>query len=147
LGFGLVIEFTGHLEIVATGKYSAVANSHALQFTTARVLSVWCVFISRCLVTASNGECSTYSSFPNYTRPQLPASNRRSSQELGPSSPLTHSLTPLSNSKLLYYWQFIANHFVLAPIHLKDIVCCYIGQGHYWSKLYLLHLMYRMNAM
>jgi hypothetical protein len=35
-GFGLVIEFIEHLQIVTTSNYSAVANSHTLQFTTAR---------------------------------------------------------------------------------------------------------------
>jgi hypothetical protein len=33
--FGLVIEFIKHLEIVTTSKYSGIANSHTLQFTTA----------------------------------------------------------------------------------------------------------------
>jgi hypothetical protein len=36
MGFGLVIGFTELLQNVTTSKYSAVANSHTLQFTTAR---------------------------------------------------------------------------------------------------------------
>jgi hypothetical protein len=35
-GFGLVIGFTEHLQIVTAINYSAIANSHTLQFTTAR---------------------------------------------------------------------------------------------------------------
>jgi hypothetical protein len=38
-GFGLVTGFTEHLQIVTTSNYSAVANSHTLQFTTARTNS------------------------------------------------------------------------------------------------------------
>jgi hypothetical protein len=39
MGFGLVIGFIDHLQIVATSNYSAVANSRTLQFTTARTNS------------------------------------------------------------------------------------------------------------
>jgi hypothetical protein len=35
-GFRLVVGFIEHLEIVTTSNYSAIANSHTLQFTTAR---------------------------------------------------------------------------------------------------------------
>jgi hypothetical protein len=35
-GFGLVIGFIEHLQIVTTSNYSSTANSHSLQFTTAR---------------------------------------------------------------------------------------------------------------
>jgi hypothetical protein len=36
MGFGLVIGFTELLQNVTTNNYSANANSHTLQFTTAR---------------------------------------------------------------------------------------------------------------
>jgi hypothetical protein len=36
MGFGLVNGFTGHLQMVTTSNYSTIANSHTLQFTTAR---------------------------------------------------------------------------------------------------------------
>jgi hypothetical protein len=36
---GPVIEFTEHLQIVTTSNYSAIANSHILQFTTAHIKS------------------------------------------------------------------------------------------------------------
>jgi hypothetical protein len=39
MGFGLVIGFTEHLQIITTSNYSAIANSHILQFTTARTKS------------------------------------------------------------------------------------------------------------
>jgi hypothetical protein len=35
MGFPLVIGFTEHLQIVPTSNYSATANSHTLQLTTA----------------------------------------------------------------------------------------------------------------
>jgi hypothetical protein len=50
------------------------------------------VFTSRCLVAASNSGHSPSSGFPNYPRPQLPASHSNSSQRLNPNS-LTQSLT------------------------------------------------------
>jgi hypothetical protein len=37
--FGLLIGFTERLQIVTTSNYSAIVNSHALQFTTARAKS------------------------------------------------------------------------------------------------------------
>jgi hypothetical protein len=50
------------------------------------------VFTSRCLVAAFNGERSPSSGFTNGPRPQLPASNSNSSQQLNLSSSLTNSL-------------------------------------------------------
>jgi hypothetical protein len=38
-GFGSVIGFIEHLRIVTTSNYSLIANSHTLQFTTARTKS------------------------------------------------------------------------------------------------------------
>lgn len=55
MGFGFVIVFIEHLQILTTNIYSAVANSHILKFTTARtVFSVCYVFISCRPVTVSN---------------------------------------------------------------------------------------------
>jgi hypothetical protein len=38
-GFELVISFIKYLQIVTTSKYSAIANSHTQQFTTACIKS------------------------------------------------------------------------------------------------------------
>jgi hypothetical protein len=54
MGFGLVIRFIDHLHIVTLSNYSASANSHTLQFTTAHTKSPQFVFISRFLVMDSN---------------------------------------------------------------------------------------------
>jgi hypothetical protein len=65
--------------------------------------SVHChVFISCCLVAASNGGHSLSSGFPNYPRPQLPASNSNSSQRLNYSGSLTNSVTlqPANSTQL-----------------------------------------------
>jgi hypothetical protein len=68
-GFGLVIEFTEHLQMVTTSNYNALANSCTIQFTTARTKpSQSAVFSSRCLVATSNGRRSPYSGFPKYPR-------------------------------------------------------------------------------
>jgi hypothetical protein len=50
--FGLITEFSEHLQIVTTSNYSVIANSHTQQFITARTQSA--VFTSRSLVTAFN---------------------------------------------------------------------------------------------
>jgi hypothetical protein len=39
MGFGLVIEFPEHLQIVTTSHYNAISNSHILQYATARTKS------------------------------------------------------------------------------------------------------------
>jgi hypothetical protein len=39
MGFGLVIAFIEHLQIVTTRKYTAIVNLHILQFTTASTKS------------------------------------------------------------------------------------------------------------
>jgi hypothetical protein len=39
MGFGLAIGFIEHLQIESTRKYSAIASSHTLQFTTTRTKS------------------------------------------------------------------------------------------------------------
>jgi hypothetical protein len=38
-GFGFLIGFTEHLQIVTTSNYSYTTNSHSLQYTTARTKS------------------------------------------------------------------------------------------------------------
>jgi hypothetical protein len=57
-GFGLVIGFTENLQIVTRSNYSAIANSHIVQF-----LSVGCIFTGCRLVTASNAVASSASVF------------------------------------------------------------------------------------
>jgi hypothetical protein len=95
--FGLMIGFIGPFDIAR--NYTNKSLSHTdlcYQFVT--------VFICLCLVAASNGERSTSCGFPNYPRPQLPASHSNSSQRLNCSSSLTNStnssITPLANSSL-----------------------------------------------
>jgi hypothetical protein len=58
------------------------------------------VFISRCSVAAFNGRRSPSSGFPNYPRPQLPASHSNSSQRLNLSSSLIEQLYPSPTNSL-----------------------------------------------
>jgi hypothetical protein len=53
MGFGLVIGFIEHLQFVTTTNYSAIANSHIHQSTTAHTKSSQ-KFTSRFLVTDSD---------------------------------------------------------------------------------------------
>jgi hypothetical protein len=62
-----------------------------------------CVFISRCLVTASSRGCSPFSGFPNCSRASVTATLINSKWK----------------SKLLYDLRFTANHFVLEPSSLR----------------------------
>jgi hypothetical protein len=100
-GFGLMVGYIGFFD---------TARDYSLQFiithTRARVrTSVHChVFTSRYSVAASNGWCFPSSGFPNYPRPQLPASNSNRTQRLNRNIPLTHYLanqlfTPLTDSQ------------------------------------------------
>jgi hypothetical protein len=66
--FRLVIGFIGLLQIVTTINYSAIANSHTLQFTTARTkFFVCCVFTRRCMVTDPNSVDFSASVFNIFT--------------------------------------------------------------------------------
>jgi uncharacterized PurR-regulated membrane protein YhhQ (DUF165 family) len=57
-GFELVIGFIEHFQIVTTSNYSAIANSHIVQFTTAHTQSSQFVFSSCFLVTDPNSVLS-----------------------------------------------------------------------------------------
>jgi hypothetical protein len=89
MAFGLVTGFTDHLEIITTSNYSAIANSHTLQFTTA------CTKPSEC---AASSPVIAWLQLPvadfplTIPVPQLPASNRNISQWMNWSS-LTNSPT------------------------------------------------------
>jgi hypothetical protein len=99
LGFGLLIGFIEHLHIVTASNYSANANSHTLQFTTASMKSSQsAVFTSRCLVAdPKNVLC-----FRAHVLTGWQLSNNS-----------------LSWSELLYDGRFIANQYVLAPSPLR----------------------------
>jgi hypothetical protein len=87
-GFVLMI---GFIELFDTARdYTLLLHTH----TITRVYSH--VFTRPCSVAASNGGRSLSSGFPNYPRPQLPASNSKSSQRLNLSSPLTHSVNSVT---------------------------------------------------
>jgi hypothetical protein len=67
MGFGLMIRFIGLVD---------TERDYALQFTIihTQTSAHSHVFTSRCSVAASNSGRSASSEFPNYPRPQLPAS-------------------------------------------------------------------------
>jgi hypothetical protein len=89
IGFGFVIGIIG---------LSDTARDYTLYFTVTYTLVYSHVFTSRCLVAASNDGHSPSSGFPNYIRPQLPASRCNSPQRLNHSVRLTHSPTNLVNN-------------------------------------------------
>jgi hypothetical protein len=65
--FRLVFGFIEHLQKVTASNYSAIANSRTLQSTRVRTgFSLFCVFTSRCLVTASNAVVSSTSVFTHF---------------------------------------------------------------------------------
>jgi hypothetical protein len=85
----LLIGFIDHLQIATTSNYSAIADSHTLQFTTARTKS------SQSAVSSSVvWQRHPMTDLPltlgsrTITVPQLPASNSNSSQRPNCSSPL-----------------------------------------------------------
>jgi hypothetical protein len=119
-GFGLVVGFVEHLQLVTTSKYYALTVLHTSQISIGHTRSSQSVtvFTSRCLAAAFDGGRSPSSGFPNCPRPQLPTPLGNSSQQPQQlSNSLTHQPTDCnkSTSKLLYDWRFTANRFVLRP--------------------------------
>jgi hypothetical protein len=72
--FGSVTSFIGHLhsqlQITTKQSHRLTLSKHHCNYSTHKVFTV---FISRCLVAASNCGHSPSSRFPNCSRPQLPA--------------------------------------------------------------------------
>jgi hypothetical protein len=75
------------LKQLVTKFFSTLLHTH----TRASIHSH--VFTFRCLVTASNFGCFSFSRFPYSSRPRLPVSNFSSSQRLNRNSSVIHSLT------------------------------------------------------
>jgi hypothetical protein len=94
-GFGLLIGFIEHLQLITTSEGYALTVLLTSQITTGhtRFSQPVTVFTSRCLVVASNGGRSPSTGFPKVPWPQLPVSHSNSLQRLNPSSPLTNTLT------------------------------------------------------
>jgi hypothetical protein len=82
MGFGLEIEFTDHLQIVTTSNYSAIANSHTLQFTTASTKPSQSAAFLPVIAWSqlSMVDVSLTLGSPTVPMPQLPASKSDSSQ-------------------------------------------------------------------
>jgi hypothetical protein len=89
-------------------------------------------------VLSGNGGRSPSSGFPNCPRPQLPASNRNSSQGLNRSGPLTHSLTPSPNNSLhsphrLSGWRPSRTNLLLFSLPSEDYLLMAAGP-HYTTS-------------
>jgi hypothetical protein len=112
-GSGLEIGFIDHFSIrlVSTLNYSAIADFHTLQITTAHAKSfpAWSVFTSSCLVTA-----------PTMAISLLPCS---SAIWMAASLKL-----PNSESQLLHDWRYTAKQFVLAWSPLRFTTSNFIFQ-------------------
>jgi hypothetical protein len=79
------------------------------------------VFTNCCLVAASNGVRSSSSGFPNYPRPQPPASHSKSSW-LNLNSSLSHSPTnsvPSNGHCLVVSWSLLSNGSICHNIFLN----------------------------
>jgi hypothetical protein len=61
MGFGFEIQFIGHLQIVTTSNYSAIADLQTLQITGAHTKFSQSAFTSRFLVTDFNNGVSSAS--------------------------------------------------------------------------------------
>jgi hypothetical protein len=90
-----MIGFVEILQLVTTSKDYALTVLHTSQITIihTRFSQSVTVLTSRCLVATPNNERFPSSGFPNCPRPQLPASNSNSSQQLNSSGYLIHYLT------------------------------------------------------
>jgi hypothetical protein len=99
--FGLVIGFIEQLQIVTISNRTAISNSQSAIHYSTKLNLLSLLWLHHFLVTASKGGRSSSSGFPNSPRPQLPASNSNSSQQLNPSGYLTNSLTNSSLTNLL----------------------------------------------
>jgi hypothetical protein len=97
-GFGLMIGFIGLFER---------ACDYTLQFTITHTHSIIHshISINRYTVAASNDGRSSSFGFPNYPRPQLPASHNNSSQRLNNSSSLINSQTDLVTHQTINWTQ------------------------------------------
>jgi hypothetical protein len=63
------------LTLVTTNNYDSLTFTHSKNHCNYSTHEVFSVFITRCLVAASNGGCFPSSRFPNYPQLQLPASH------------------------------------------------------------------------
>jgi hypothetical protein len=66
MGFELVIGFVGLLKLVTTKNYSAIANSHTLQFTVAHNKSSQFISTGGCLVKVPNSADSSASVYNGF---------------------------------------------------------------------------------
>jgi hypothetical protein len=69
MGFGLIIRFIDHLQIVTASNYNDIANAHILQFTTALTKFSQSAVVHQSL--SGNGyqqRMFPYSGFLNYPR-------------------------------------------------------------------------------
>jgi hypothetical protein len=93
-GVWIAIGCSDHLytKHMTADNYSAIVNSHILQFTAPRTKSSQSiVFSSRCLVTAFDGGRPCYSGFSTIPVAEVPASDSDDLQGLNRSCP--HSVT------------------------------------------------------
>jgi hypothetical protein len=102
-GCGLVIGFTDYLQNVTTSNYRAIANSYALQFTTARTKPSQSALPSPAVVwqRLPTVDANFTFGFRTASMPQLPASNSSNSQEQNRNSLLTNPPINTFHSTLL----------------------------------------------
>jgi hypothetical protein len=111
----LVTGFIEHLQFVTKSNSSAIANSHALQFTIASNKSSHSAVFSGCLVTASHAVAPSASVFHGSRSRWLASMSQQPRTRTGLCA-CRLSLdwfASKSKSELLYDWLFTTNQFVL----------------------------------
>jgi hypothetical protein len=128
-GFGLIIQVIEHLQIVTTSNYSAITNSHTLQFTTARTKSSQSdIFISHCLVTDPNKvlcfRCYVLTSWRLSQNSLLQMTNPQAGDHLTPNSYSSHcsleTLLSQSQSHIATDGQSVSKSWYRAPSGAHD---------------------------
>jgi hypothetical protein len=137
-GFGLAMGFIGHLQIVTTSNCSAIANSHALQFTAARTKSSQSAVISPVVVwlrlSTKNVPLALCPHYPHASATSFEQQQLTRTEPHQSSDSLTNQLAPLYSNQLNYlHWQFITPRHGLRRKHSSSSFYIVMKVSH-WPR-------------